>query len=69
MAGEFSKGFKVWAMESILGSRIKLQLTWFHTTKEVKTEFQGFYQKFVCCSIVYDRIGKHINHNIGTNQG
>ena len=42
VVGEFSKGFKAWAMESILGSRIKLQLTWFHTAKEVKAEFQGF---------------------------
>ena len=42
MFGEFSKGFKVWDMESIIGSRIKLQLTWFHTSKEVKAESQGF---------------------------
>ena len=42
MAGEFSKGLKAWDMESILGSRIKLQVTWFHTTKEVKAEFHGF---------------------------
>jgi hypothetical protein len=42
VAGEFSKGFKAWAMESILGSRIKLQLTWFHIAKDVKEEFQGF---------------------------
>ena len=42
MDGEFKKGFKVWDMESILGSRIKFQLTWFHTAKEVKAKYQGF---------------------------
>lgn len=29
-------------MESILGSRINLRLTWFHTAKEVKAESWGF---------------------------
>ena len=42
VASEFIKGFKVWDMESIIGSKIKLQLTWFDTTKEVKAESKGF---------------------------
>lgn len=42
VVGEFNKGFKAWPMESIFGSKIKLQLTQFFTAKEVKAKSQGF---------------------------